>query len=87
MFFIILFAVLISTLLGIIHYLRKRKVFAAVPFFIMFLGFGTILVSIFFPGGFEGMAIGFLGFTIGILGLIWLIVYMIVKKFTAQRSG
>ncbi len=87
MFFIILFAVLILALWGIIHCHRKRKVLATVPFIIMFLGFGTILVSIFFPGGFEGMAIGLLGFMIGIIGVIWLIVYMIVKKFTAQRSG
>lgn len=49
----------------------------------MFLGFGTILVSVFVPGGFEGMAIGGIVLFVGIIGVIWLFITIIVKKMNA----
>jgi len=35
------------------------------------------------PGGFEGMAIGGIGLIVGVIGLIWLLIYIIVKKMIA----
>ena len=79
-YIIILFAILILSLWKIINHLRKSKGLDALPYSLIFLGFGTILVSIFVPGGFEGMAIGGIGLIVGIIGLIWLLIYIIVKK-------
>ncbi|MDR7003014.1 hypothetical protein [Neobacillus niacini] len=87
MFFIIfiLLAVLMLALWRIINLLRKSKGLEALPYLIIFLGFGTILVSIFVPGGFEGMAIGGIGLIVGIIGVIWLLIYTIVKKMNTKK--
>lgn len=88
MFFIIIFillAVLMLALWRIINLLRKSKGLEALPYLIIFLGFGTILVSIFVPGGFEGMAIGGIGLIVGIIGVIWLLIYTIVKKMNTKK--
>ncbi|MED1470055.1 hypothetical protein [Bacillus salipaludis] len=55
-FIIILFGILILSLCKIIDHLRKCKGLYALLYSLIFLGFGTIFVSIFVPGGFEGMA-------------------------------
>ncbi|WP_040207858.1 hypothetical protein [Neobacillus jeddahensis] len=82
---IILIAILILSLWKMIDYLRKSKGLDGLPYFFIFLGFGTILVSIFVPGGFEGMAIGGIGLIVGIIGVIWLLKYFIVKKMITKN--
>jgi hypothetical protein len=79
-YIIILFAILILSLWKIIDHLRKSKGLYALPYSLIFLGIGTILVSIFVPGGFEGMEIGGIGLIVGIIGVIRLLIYIIVKK-------
>lgn len=79
-------AVLILALWKIINLLCKGKGLEVLPYLITFLGFGTILVSIFVPGGFEGMATGGIGLIVGIIGVFWLLVYTIVKKMNAKNS-
>ncbi|NHC43606.1 hypothetical protein G6549_27590 [Bacillus sp. MM2020_1] len=83
LYIIILFAILILSLWKIIDHLRKSKGLDALPYSLIILGFGTILVSIFVPGGFEGMAIGGIGLIVGVIGVIWLLIYIIVKKINA----
>jgi hypothetical protein len=84
---LILFTILILSLWKIIYHLRKSKGHDALPYSLIFLGFGTILVSIFVPGGFEGMAIGGIGLIVGIIGVIWLLIYIIAKKMIAPTQN
>ncbi|WP_075980792.1 hypothetical protein [Bacillus massilinigeriensis] len=79
-YIIILFAILILSLWKIIDHLRKGTGLDVLPYLLIFVGFGTILVSFSVPGGFEGMAIGGMGLIVGFIGIIWLLIYIFVKK-------
>jgi hypothetical protein len=76
----ILFVVSIVAVLGFIKSLSNRKKIDALPYLLIFLGFGTTLVSMYVPGGFEGMFIGGIGLIMGILAVFWVLGYIIVKK-------
>lgn len=82
---IVLALILIWSLWKFIKWVRNKNTILSVAYFIVFIGFATILVSIFYPGGFEGMGIALIGLFIGLIGLLFVIIYTILNKIKSRK--
>jgi hypothetical protein len=82
---IVLALIIIWSLWKFMKWIRKKKTILSVAYLIVFIGFATILVSIFYPGGFEGMGIALIGLFIGLISLLFVIIYTIFNKIKNRK--
>lgn len=83
---IVIFVISIWGLWKFIKCIRENKKIVSIPYLLIFLGFGTILVSMFYPGGFEGIAIAIISLLIGLLGILWAFIYSVATKINKDKD-
>lgn len=83
---IIIFIISIWGLWKFIKYIKNNQKVASISYLLIFLGFVTILVSMYYPGGFEGMAIAIFALPVGIIGILWALIYTIIKKVKKSQK-
>jgi hypothetical protein len=87
--YIIRIILLVSAILGLwkfIHSIRIGKKVDSLSYLFIFLGLGTILTSMYIPGGFEGMALGGIGLLVAVFGGFWTLGNILSNKNKDLKS-